>query len=197
MTKFISIINIVEDKFERNEAYRHFIRTKDIYQDKNLKNYEELWDRLDEYEDFHIVYVKGEPLGMAGINDFYWKQKGVARILDRLYQFQRTDFNRSNMDKRISHYILEKQIDICRRKGIHTMFMSLSTHKRTALYQKHILDPMQKKLGLDPGFKLQPHLYNVCRQTEKVICDEPCWQGITVYFTGKDHTFMLPHRELS
>ena len=91
MTNNISIVNIADDKKEFDKAFSYYIKSRDIYQDQNHRNYDELWDRIDEYEHFHLVYKNDAPLGMSGINDFYWKQKGVARIMDRAYQFQRFD----------------------------------------------------------------------------------------------------------
>ena len=87
---------------------------------------------------------------MAGINDFYWKQKGVARIMDRAYQFQRFDTGIRNLSNRIGWYLIEKQIEICEDKNIDTMFMSFSTFQRINTYQKVIVNRINKKLNLDP-----------------------------------------------
>ena len=196
MTNNISIVNIADDKKEFDKAFSYYIKSRDIYQDQNHRNYDELWDRIDEYERFHLVYKNDAPLGMSGINDFYWKQKGVARIMDRAYQFQRFDTGFRNVSNRISWYLIEEQIKICEDKNIDTMFMSVSTFKRVHAYQKIIVNRINKKLNLDPGFVAQPHLYNVCRQTENINCEDGCWQGITVYHKNKNKSLVLPHREI-
>ena len=50
-----------------------------------------------------MSYENDKPVGMAGVNDFYWKQEGVARVMDRAFNFERTmtSFGRT------SKYILQ------------------------------------------------------------------------------------------
>ena len=87
----ITIHNIATDIVERNRAHKHYVEYADIYQDKNKYLYDKLWDRLDEYPMFLIAYDGNTPLGMGGINTFYWKQSGVARVMDRAFQFERAN----------------------------------------------------------------------------------------------------------
>ena len=101
-----------------------------------------------------------------------------------------------NVSNRISWYLIEEQIKICEDKNIDTMFMSVSTFKRVHANQKIIVNRINKKLNLDPGFVAQPHLYNVCRQTENINCEDGCWQGITVYHRNKDKSLVLPHKKI-
>lgn len=180
----ITIKDISKDITERNRAYKHYVSVSDIYQDKNRKLYDELWDRLHEYPLFLIAYNDDAPIGMGGVNDFYWKQSNVARIMDRAYQFQRN----LRFANRVTQYILKPQIDFCLENGIHTMFMSFEEERRMQQYQKHYLDK------LEYPFELQPHRYNVCRQTENINCAESCWQGISVYHATDDRSFILPHK---
>lgn len=180
----ITIHNIATDIVERNRAYKHYVEYADIYQDKNKHLYDTLWDRLDEYSMFLIAYDDGTPIGMAGVNDFYWKQSGVARVMDRAFQFRR----KPNFSTMISQHLLTPQINWCIENNIHTVFMSMEKRRRMEFYQRRHLDK------IDYDFELQPHVYNVCRQTEYINCEDSCWQPITVCYLSTDRSFVLPHK---
>ena len=180
----ITIHNIATDIVERNRAYKHYVEYADIYQDENKHLYDILWDRLDEYSMFLIAYDDDTPIGMAGVNDFYWKQSGVARVMDRAFQFRR----KPSFSTMISQYLLAPQINWCIENNIHTVFMSMEKRRRMEFYQRRHLDK------IDYDFELQPHVYNVCRQTEYVNCDDSCWQPITVCYLSDDRSFVLPHK---
>ena len=147
----MTIHNIASDIVERNRAYKHYVEHADIYQDKNRHLYDNLWDRLDEYSIFLIAYDGNTPLGMGGVNTFYWKQSGVARVMDRAFQFERA----SNFKNRVTQYILKPQIDWCIVNDIHTVFMCMEERRRLEFYQRYYLDK------IDYDFELQPHVYNV------------------------------------
>jgi hypothetical protein len=181
----VTIHNIATDIVERNRAYKHYVEYADIYQDKNRHLYDKLWDRLDEYSMFLIAYEDDIPLGMGGVNTFYWKQSGVARVMDRAFQFKRS----MNFTTMISSHILKPQIDWCIDNNIHTVFMSMESRRRMEFYQRYYVD---KKI--DYNFELQPHLYNVCGQTEYINCDDSCWQPITVCYLSDDRSFILPYK---
>jgi len=181
----ITIQNIAIDVDARNIAYKHYNEVADIYQDKNKQLYDELWDRLDEYSAFFIAYKDNTPIGMGGVNEFYWKQDGIARVMDRAFQFERSNNFRSS---RVTAHILKPQIDWCINNGIHTAFMSMEERRRLEFYQRYYLDK------IDYDFEIQPHMYNVCRQTEYINCDESCWQSITVCYLSDDRSFVLPHK---
>ena len=182
----VTVHDIANDIEARNIAFKHYVSFRDIYLDKNHKLYDELWDNLDKYPLFLISYEDNKPVGMAGVNDFYWKQDGVARVMDRAFGFERkiTDQGRT------SKFILKHQIDFCLNNGIHTMFMSIEKERRMKLYQKHILE----KNFPQYDFKLQPYRYNVCNQTEYVNCEDGCWQSISVYHATDNRDFVLPHK---
>lgn len=181
----ITVQNIATDINARNVAYKHYIEVADIYQDHNKHLYDELWDRLDEYSAFYIAYRDNTPIGMGGVNEFYWKQDGVARVMDRAFQFERSNNFRGT---RVTEHILKPQMDWCAENGIHTAFMSMQDPRRLSFYQKYYVDK------LDYKFELQPHLYNVCRQTDYINCEETCWQAITVCYLTDNRSFILPHR---
>ena len=180
----VTVHDIANDIEARNVAFKHYVSFRDIYLDKNHKLYDELWDNLDRYPMFLMSYENDKPVGMAGINDFYWKQDGVARVMDRAFNFERTmtSFGRT------SKYILQPQIDFCLENGIHTMFMSVEQERRMKVFQTHWVDKHY------PQFKLQPYRYNVCNQTEYVNCEDGCWQSISVYHATDNRDFVLPHK---
>jgi len=181
----ITTHNIATDMVERNRAYKHYVEYTDIYQDENKHLYDTLWDRLDEYSMFLIAYNDNTPLGMGGVNEFYWKQNGIARVMDRAFQFERSNNFRNS---RVTEHILKPQIDWCINNDIHTVFMSMEERRRLEFYQRYYLD------SIDYDFKIQPHAYNVCRQTEYINCDGSCWQYITVCYLATDRSFVLPHK---
>ena len=181
----ITVYDIANDIKARNIAFKHYLSFRDIYLDKNHKLYDELWDNLARYPMFLISYENDIPRGMGGVNDFYWKQTGVARVMDRAFNFQRTMTSFGSTSK----YILQPQINFCLENGIHTMFMSVEEERRIKVFQKHWLDKHF------PQFKLQPYRYNVCPQTEYINCDDSCWQSITVYHATENRDFVLPHKK--
>lgn len=181
----ITTHNIATDIVERNRAYKHYVEYADIYQDENKHLYDTLWDRLDEYSMFLIAYNDNTPLGMGGVNEFYWKQNGIARVMDRAFQFERSNNFRNS---RVTEHILKPQIDWCINNDIHTVFMSMEERRRLEFYQRYYLDK------IDYDFEIQPHAYNVCRQTEYINCDDSCWQYITVCYLSEDRSFVLPHK---
>lgn len=180
----VTVYDIASDIEARNIAFKHYINFRDIYLDKNHKLYDELWDNLNNYPMFLISYENDKPVGMAGVNDFYWKQDGVARVMDRAFNFERT----MSSFGRTSKFILQPQIDYCLNNGIHTMFMSIELERRMRVFQRHWLDKHH------PQFKMMPHRYNVCPQTEYVNCDDSCWQSITVYHATENRDFILPYK---
>ena len=66
----ITIKDIVKDLNERNIAHKSFVETVDIYQDENRQVYEKLFDELELYPVFDMMYMNDAPFGMTGINDF-------------------------------------------------------------------------------------------------------------------------------
>lgn len=177
--------------FERNEAHRHYIRTKDIYQDFNQHLYEKLWDEIDNYQVFDIVYVNGHPIGMGGINTHYYNE-GVARVLDRVYHFHRGIDGLRSGKKRVSEHLLKKQVDWCADNNIHTVFMSMEPKGNMERWQKYIGNKLNERFDMD--FKFQDkYLYNVCKPLDS-NCNEAtsCWQSITVYKMTDNNSFHLP-----
>ena len=99
----VTVHDIANDIEARNVAFKHYVSFRDIYLDKNHKLYDELWDNLDKYPLFLISYEDNKPVGMAGVNDFYWKQDGVARVMDRAFNFERTLSSFGRTSKYILH----------------------------------------------------------------------------------------------
>lgn len=182
----ITIKDIVYDIYQRDIAYELFRKTVDIYQDENADIYEKLFDNLDKYPIFDMLYIDDIPIGMSGINDFYWSQKGIARIGERAFMFERNFANFRNKSKHIATHLLPKQLNYCKENSIHTVFVSMEDKRRMSFVQKLVY--------ADYGFELMPHSYNVCPQKECIIDDESCWQYISVKYLTDDRSFILPHR---
>lgn len=165
--------------------------TKDIYQDFNQHLYDELWDNIDKYEIFNMLYINGHPIGMAGINTHYY-QPGVARVLDRAYHFHRSIDGLKNLAKRISYHLLPYQVSWCRDNNMDIAFMSMEPKGNMKRWQRLIGDRLNKEF--DMNFKYQDgFLFNVCAPLgEYCNNDDSCWQGITVYKMSNNNDFCLP-----
>lgn len=183
----ITIKDIVKDLNERNIAHKSFVETVDIYQDENRQVYEKLFDELELYPVFDMMYMNDAPFGMTGINDFNWKQPGVARVISRAFTFHPRKFtNYRDKSTYLATYMLPKQLEWCEENNIHTAFVSMIKRRRLQFVQNIIYK--------DYGFEFMPHQYNVCPQKECLITDESCWQTISVKYLTDDRSFVLPHR---
>lgn len=182
----VEIKDIVRDIYYRNIAHKLFLNTVDIYQDKNRQIYERLFDELDNYPVFDMLYFDDNPIGMSGVNDFYWSQSGVARVGERAFIFNRNFVNFRKKENHIATHLLPKQLDYCIENKIHTVFVSMEDERRMKFVQRIVYS--------DFDFNMMPYQYNVCPQKDYIREDCSCWQYISVKYLTENREFFLPHR---
>lgn len=185
MTSVI-IKDLVNDIESRNIAHKLFRDTIDIYQDKNADMYEKLFDELDRYPVFNLLYIDNTAIGMSGVNDFYWSQPGVARVGERAFTFNRNFANFRKKENHIATYLYPIQLEYCKSNNIHTVFVSMEDQRR--------MNFVHNLVYKDYGFKIMPYVYNVCPQKKCIVDDKTCWQYISVNHLTENRSFFLPHR---